>query len=64
MERTELDGHSMLWVCTIEWDATSSVSRRPASMDTQPLPELATWSTAAVSAVAMLVGRKGTVKWD
>ena len=47
---------------TIDWGATSSVYRRPAAADSQPSPRLATWCTAAVSAVARMVERKGKVE--
>ena len=49
---------------TIDWGATSSVCRRSAAADIQPSPKLATiigvlYCTAAVSAVARMVGKKG-----
>ena len=43
----------------IDWDATSLVCSRPAAADIQLSVRLASWGTAAVSAVARRVGRKG-----
>ena len=62
MRRTESGGRSMSCVCTIELSAMSSVSRRFAATDTQPPPTLATSSTAAVKAVARMVGKNGKVE--
>ena len=42
--------------------ATSSIYRRPAAVDSQPSARLATWCTAAVSAVTRMVGRKDKVE--
>ena len=39
-----------------------SVCRRPAAVDIPPSARLATWCTAAVSAVARMMGRKGKVE--
>ena len=56
------DARSWTGACTIDWGATSSVCRRPAASDIQPSARLATWCTAAASAVARMVGRKDKVK--
>ena len=58
VERTESDRRLMCCVCTIERSAMSWVCTRPAATDTQPPPRLATLCTAAVSAVARMVGTK------
>ena len=46
----------------VGWGVTSSVYRRPAAVDIQPSARLATWCTAAMSAVTKMVGRKGKVE--
>ena len=51
----------MSCVCNIEWGAMPSTCRRPAAIDIQSPPRLATVCTAAVSAVARMVERKDKV---
>jgi len=46
----------------IDWGAILSVYRRLGAVDKQPSARLATWCTAAVSAVMKMVGRKGKVE--
>ena len=52
----------MFRVGTIGWGASSSAYRRPAAVDIQPSARLATWCTAAVSAVTRMMARKGKVE--